>query len=99
MAHRDDAVPLGQALGQVLARLAARGHASALGPIWREVAGPAAVAASRPVAFEQGVLRVECDSKGWVAALREQEALLRARLVERLPGFVELVLAERGGAP
>ncbi len=97
MAHRDDVLPLNEALAGALSGLAKRGQPKALGPIWSSAAGEVAAASSRPIAFENGVLRIEADSEAWVTVLREQTRTLAERLAAQLPGFRSLEISQRGG--
>lgn len=76
----------GDFLGVVLGHVARRtGSATVLGPVWRQVVGPALDRVSAPVRWAGTALVIGCASRGWADELRARPELLQ-RLNARLGG-------------
>lgn len=52
---------------------------------WREIAGPETAEHSTPVAVEDGVLKIECDSTAWATQLRIMRVEITTRIAQRYP--------------
>jgi predicted nucleic acid-binding Zn ribbon protein len=84
--YRRDARPIGQIVGQLLAR---QGYANVQAhaewrEVWQEVAGELAVH-SRPARYSRQVLEVLVDHSATLQELRFHEQRLLAALRERMP--------------
>ena len=51
-----------------------------LAPLWPQVAGKPMARHSRPVAFEDGLLTLECDCMAWSAELRRMSVDILAQI-------------------
>jgi predicted nucleic acid-binding Zn ribbon protein len=55
-----------------------------LAPLWPLVAGKPMARQSRPVAFEDGTLTLECDCTSWSSEMRRMSDDIRARINQYL---------------
>lgn len=75
---------LKQLLPAVLGRIAKDGKASALSPVWADVAGPQLAKNAEPCELSDGTLVVKVTGSGWAREVDAQSARLCALLSERL---------------
>ena len=76
--------PASQALRAALERSAPRTDLAAAQTVWSDAVGEAIAAAAEPVAEQDGVLTVRCQSATWAQELSLMEGELLKRLGERL---------------
>jgi predicted nucleic acid-binding Zn ribbon protein len=79
--------PLAAVLGPVTAAASPQTLLARVQVAWREVAGPTLARAAAPVAEQQGVVTLACESAAWAQELELLSADLLTRVNERIaPG-------------
>jgi len=67
---------------------------------WLEIVGADTAEHSAPVAIEEGVLTVKCDSTAWATQLRIMRVQISSRIVARYPDAgIDSIRFEGPGAP